>query len=86
MKTKVFKFMLPALAMVLAIGLSFATEAKRSAQTGYYDDPFIPGVQSIITDCEKQPSGDLCQTEEGYQLFDTPALNSVPNNELRRVE
>lgn len=86
MKTKIFKFMLPAFAMLLAIGLSFATEAKRTAQTGYYDDPFISGVQSVITDCEKQPSGELCITEEGYQLFDTPALNTVPNNELRRVE
>ena len=86
MKTKIFKIMLPALAMVLAIGLSFATEANRSAQTGYYDDPFVPGVQSIITDCEKRPDGVLCITEEGYQLFDTPALNSEPNNQLRRVE
>lgn len=86
MKTKIFKIMLPALAMVLAIGLSFATEANRTTQTGYYDDPFVPGVQSIITDCEKQPVGIHCATEEGFLLYDTPALNSAPNNELRRVE
>jgi hypothetical protein len=86
MKTKVFKFILPAFAMLLAIGLSFATETNRSAQTGYYDDPFVPGVQSIITDCEKQPTGIHCATEEGYLLYDTPALDSAPNNELRRVE
>lgn len=85
MKSKFFKIVLPAFAILLAISLSFATEATNSSQTGFYDDPFIPGVQSTITDCQKQPTGDFCKTPDGYQLYDTADLNSVPNNELRKV-
>jgi len=85
MKTRILKTVLPMLAIVLAVGLAFATEANSSSQTGYYDDPFIPGVQSTITDCEKQPNGDLCKTPEGYQLYDTEELDAVQDNELRKV-
>ncbi len=73
MKTNVFKFALPALAMLLAIGLSFATEANRTAPIGYYDDPFIPGIQQVSTACTPNANGNLC-THNGYQLYDEPAL------------
>ncbi|WP_163514126.1 DUF6520 family protein [Gelidibacter japonicus] len=84
MKTKVLKSVLPIIAIVFAMGLAFATEAKSTSQTGYYDDPFIPGVQSVTTDCVKHPFGDLCKTQEGYQLYATPELGSIENNELRK--
>ncbi|MBD0831508.1 hypothetical protein ICJ83_05115 [Aestuariibaculum sp. TT11] len=77
---------MPALAIMLAVGLSFATETLNSSVTGYYDDPAIPGVQSTTTDCMQQPSGVQCETPEGFPLYATPDLDNIPNNELRKDE
>ena len=41
MKAKFFKFLLPAFAILMAVGLAFATENERVAQEAYY---FLPGV------------------------------------------
>ncbi len=40
---------------------------------------------STTTDCEQQPTGDLCKTTQGYQLYDTVDLDAIPNNKLRKV-
>lgn len=85
MKSKFLKTILPAFAILLAVSLSFATVINAPSQTGYYDDPFIPGVQSTIADCEQQPTGALCKTPEQYQLYATADLDAIPNNELRKV-
>ncbi|WP_418603551.1 DUF6520 family protein [Hwangdonia sp.] len=84
MKSKFLKFVLPALAILLAVSLSFATIDNTPSQTGYYDDPLIPGVQSISTDCEKDASTIKC-TYQGFQLYDTDDLDNTPNNELEKV-
>ena len=81
MKSKIFKTMLPAFAILFAISLSFAVESNRVEQTGYYDDPFIPGVQSTSTNCIKNGNGNLCKVGI-YQLFETPALDV--GDELRQ--
>ena len=54
MKSKILKFVLPAFAILLAVSLSFATVNNAPSQTGYYDDPFIPGVQSIALKWERE--------------------------------
>ncbi|MCQ0112062.1 hypothetical protein SAMN04487906_0832 [Zhouia amylolytica] len=81
MKTKVFKTALPAFAFLVAIGIAFAADANSSSQIGYYDDPFIPGIQQVQTQCSPMATGELC-THNGYQLYDEPSLE----NPLKRVE
>ena len=73
MKSNVLKIVLPAFAILLAISLSFATESLELSQTGYYDDPFIPGIQSTTTNCTVTGTGDLCKVGI-YQLYDTMDL------------
>ncbi|OYX28896.1 MAG: hypothetical protein B7Z06_00240 [Flavobacteriales bacterium 32-35-8] len=85
MKTNIFKTILPAIAIVLAMGLSFAVESTRVVQTGYFDDPLIAGIQEELTDCQKDNPEDLCKTASGFQLYDTADLDNIPNNELKRV-
>jgi len=51
MKTRVLKTVLPILAIVLAVGLAFATEVSNSIQIGYYFDPNLGEVVSTIVDC-----------------------------------
>lgn len=82
MKSKILKFVLPAFAILLAVSLSFATVNNAPSQTGYYDDPFIPGVQSIATNCSKTATGALCR-EGIYQVYDTVDLNA--GDELRQL-
>lgn len=74
MKSKILKFVLPAFAILLAVSLSFATVNNAPSQTGYYDDPFIPGVQSTSTNCTKMGTGDLCRVGI-YQLYDAVDLD-----------
>ncbi|WP_338357332.1 DUF6520 family protein [Yeosuana marina] len=51
MKTKVLKSVLPILAIIMAIGLAFATEATNSSQIGYYFDPNTGAIVSTPVDC-----------------------------------
>lgn len=68
MKTKIFKFMLPVFAMLLAVGFAFATEVKTMSQTAYYNHP-ITGWQSVVIGNECQDrSGFECKFN-GYQLY-----------------
>lgn len=85
MKTKFFKSVMPFLVMILAIGLSFAMDANKVVQMGYYDDPLIEGIQSEVTDCQKNSQNAFCKSAEGFQLYDTEDLDAIPNNELRRM-
>ena len=66
MKTKIQKFALPLFAIVMAIGLAFATAEDNATQTGYYNHPIL-GVQQIPTDC---PDNGSVQCMEGtYPVF-----------------
>ncbi|MBA6153413.1 DUF6520 family protein [Gelidibacter maritimus] len=68
MKTKFFKSVMPFLVMILAIGLSFAMDAKTSTTMGYYLDPAL-GVQSVPIGIECQPrTGFNCEFD-GFQLY-----------------
>lgn len=66
MKTKVFKFILPAFALLLAVSFAFATEESNATTTGYYLHPIL-GVQPISTDCP-ETGIDVCM-EGPYQVF-----------------
>lgn len=71
MKTQLLKLVLPTLAIVLAVGLAFATEESNLTQTGYYNDPIL-GLQSIQTDCIDD--GVVSCTVNGNQVFKDPGL------------
>ncbi|TMU50749.1 DUF6520 family protein [Flagellimonas algicola] len=79
MKTKILKFILPAFAIIMAVGLAFATDESNATQTGYYNHPIL-GVQSISTDC---PDFGTVQCMEGpYQVFKDQNL-TIPLYEPR---
>lgn len=71
MKTKVFKNVMPVFVMLLAIGLSFATNASPD-QVGYYDDPSVPGIQEVITNCSLD--GEVECKVDGFQVYSDPGL------------
>jgi len=68
MKTKIFKFMLPVFAMLLAVGFAFATEVKTVSQTAYYNHP-TAGWQSVVTGDECQDQSGFACTFNGFQLY-----------------
>tara|TARA_R110002073_G_scaffold329984_1_gene513274 strand:+ start:543 stop:791 length:249 start_codon:yes stop_codon:yes gene_type:complete len=74
MKSKFFKIILPAFAILLAISLSFATESNRVSQIGYYDDPFIPGIQQVPGGTECPTNGDEYCMYDGHQVYGNQAL------------
>ena len=80
MKTKFFKLLLPAFAILMAVGLAFATEESPVVQQGYYFHP-INGWQSTMVDGNCLIGSQLPCTEDGYQLYEAPSLSS---RELRK--
>lgn len=80
MKTKMFKTVLPAFAIILAVGLSFATEATSStSQIAYYNHPVL-GLQSTMVGDECDADGKIACEFNGYQLYAEPSLST----ELRK--
>ncbi|MCK7591278.1 DUF6520 family protein [Subsaxibacter sp. CAU 1640] len=73
MKTKIFKFMLPVFAMLLAVGFAFATDVKTVSQTAYYNHPTL-GVQSITIGDECQVQSGIDCKFNGLQLYREMAL------------
>ncbi|MFG6686747.1 DUF6520 family protein [Mariniflexile sp. HNIBRBA6329] len=71
MKTKVFKFVLPVFAILMAISLSFAVEANKTNQTGYYDHPTF-GATPVTVDCDA-PSGPQCLFGQ-YPVYEDEGL------------
>lgn len=74
MKTKVFKSVMPFFAMLLAMGMAFATSASTD-QIGYYDDPAMPGIQEVSTNCSLK--GVINCEVDGFQVYSDPSL-SIP--------
>ncbi|TXG39574.1 DUF6520 family protein [Seonamhaeicola maritimus] len=75
MKSKVFKFILPAFALLLAVGFAFAAEDNYVSQTAYYNHPIL-GVQSVIIGDECQPSGAISCEFNGHQLYQEASLTT----------
>ncbi|MDE3741151.1 DUF6520 family protein [Maribacter polysaccharolyticus] len=79
MKTKFFKFMLPALAIVMALGFAFASEAETVSRIAYYNHPIL-GVQSTMVENECGQGSEISCQFNGHQLYAEPALTT----ELRK--
>lgn len=75
MKTKVFKSVMPVFVMLMAIGMSFATNTVREAQTAYYQDPVL-GVQSVIIGDECRDQNGIDCKFNGNQLYAEIALST----------
>lgn len=71
MKRSFLNIVLPAFAIIMAVGLAFATEEDNSTRTGYYDHPIL-GLQTVQTDCEEFGE-DPCM-EGQHQVFQNPGL------------
>ncbi len=82
MKTNIFKTVLPALAILLAMGLSFAVEANRVNQQGFYFDIDTGQAEQVpgIVDCSTELN-EPC-TYKGQQVYAELALT----NKLYKIE
>ena len=86
MKSKVFKVITPVLAFVFAMAFTSFTFHRYPPIFGYYDNPFIPGIQKVLTDCTLT-GGEYCKITIGpfqYQLYATDDL--FPGDELKMVD
>ena len=72
MKSNLLKLVLPAFAILLAVGLAFATEDRDIPQTGYYQHPIL-GLQTIETDCPDSGS-DPCLVNNQYPVYKNQGL------------
>lgn len=74
MKTRFLKLVLPAFAILLAVGLAFATESNTVSQVAYYQSP--SGVMQVTVSNECIPEGQINCTYFGYQLYAEPSLST----------
>lgn len=74
MKTSFFKIVLPAFAILLAVGLAFATETGTVSQTAYYQHP--DGVMSVTISDDCEPYGQIDCKYFGNQLYAEPSLST----------
>lgn len=77
MKASLFKIVLPAFAILLAVGLAFATENATVFKTAYYLHPTM-GWQEITVDDDCDIEGAIACTFLGQQVYSAPSLNSDP--------
>ena len=80
MKSNFLKLVLPAFAIVMAVGLAFATEESSVVQQGYYFHP-INGWQSTTVDANCLNGNEILCTQDGNQLYEAPSFSS---RELRK--
>jgi hypothetical protein len=72
MKTRFLKLVLPAFAILLAVGLAFATESNTASQVAYYQTP--SGVMQVTIGEECEPNAEISCTYFGNQLYVEPTL------------
>jgi len=72
MKTRFLKLVLPAFAILLAVGLAFATESNTVSQVAYYQGP--NGVMQVTASSDCEPFGKIDCTYFGNQLYAEPTL------------
>tara|TARA_R110002049_G_C9167538_1_gene561597 strand:- start:5627 stop:5875 length:249 start_codon:yes stop_codon:yes gene_type:complete len=81
MKSKFFKIVLPAFAILLAMSLSFATEANKVVDKDYYDHPISGATEvPIQLDCDTPVTATEC-TYLGFQVYDDIGL-SIPEYKI----
>lgn len=74
MKKHLLKIVLPAFAILLAVGLAFATDRTAVDQVAYYQDS--SGVQSVTIGDECQPDNQIDCMYDGYQLYKEESLDT----------
>ena len=79
MKTKIFKFVLPAFAILLAVSFAFATEADAFLNTGFIEGP--SGPIQVQVDCKseiQEPCLYLGQQVYEHENYTSPLRKSRP--------
>ncbi|MEC7264112.1 MAG: DUF6520 family protein [Bacteroidota bacterium] len=74
MKSNFLKLVLPAFAMLLAVGLAFATEDSNIPQTGYYNHPLY-GAQPVPGGVDCITNGTTRCTYGEYEVFADEGLS-----------
>lgn len=76
MKAKFFKLLLPAFAILMAVGLAFATEDEPVAQVAHY---FLPGQgwQTVMVEDDCGASGNEACEYNGIQLYSERDFGSI---------
>jgi len=74
MKTRFLKLVLPAFAILLAVGLAFATESNTVSQVAYYQTS--SGVMEVTIGDDCEPNGDISCKYFGNQLYAEPSLST----------
>lgn len=77
MKKNLLKLVLPAFAILLAVGLAFATEERTVFQDGHYYDTAEQEWRSIPAEGCGETGNTLCK-HLGYQLYSMPSFGSTP--------
>lgn len=76
MKRSILKLVLPAFAIIMAVGLAFATDQTVMPAQGHYLHP-IDGWKTVTVDPDCEPNGINYCTEEGFQLYEHQSLGSA---------
>ncbi|WP_375587492.1 DUF6520 family protein [Flagellimonas aurea] len=77
MKSKFLKLVLPAFAILMAVGLAFATEDRPVPKIGYYEHPTL-GWQEVTVDDNCGESGSIACTAFDQQVYSEPDDESTP--------
>ncbi|MEQ5790635.1 hypothetical protein J4E06_06210 [Muricauda sp. NFXS6] len=78
MKSKFLKLVLPAFAILLAVGLAFATEDKNVLQDAHYYDAVDQEWKSVTAEEGCGEIGNTPCLYEGYQLYSMPSFGGIP--------
>tara|TARA_R110000868_G_scaffold71713_2_gene209691 strand:+ start:17089 stop:17334 length:246 start_codon:yes stop_codon:yes gene_type:complete len=68
MKTKIFKIVLPAFAILLALGFAFANEAKTMDNPKYYEHPVL-GIKEVPIEIDCPEQGETSCTYNGFPVY-----------------
>lgn len=77
MKTKFLKLVLPAFAIMMAIGLAFATEDKVVVRDAYYNIPGTQNWEHTTVEDECYSGGSNACLFMGQQLYSEPDFSST---------
>ncbi|MBO0341512.1 DUF6520 family protein [Flagellimonas profundi] len=77
MRSNFLKLVLPAFAILLAVGLAFATEDNTIANEGYYLDDFGNWI-TVTVEPECFNGGQIACTSDGHQLYAEKSTSSFP--------
>lgn len=77
MKSNFLKLVLPAFAILMAVGLAFATEDQVVVQDAYYNIPGTDNWQQVTVDDACYTGGNNACEYLGQQLYSEPDFDSI---------